>query len=258
MQRPIVVDAAAQGNVDVVRRLCELPQGEPGAVTQWVKDTALVLAAQNGHSTVVRYLCKQPQGHPEAVSPWAVHRALLSATSKGNSTAVRYLCELPLNRGVDPSRSNNEAIESAARGGHVDVVRYLCELPGDRGVNPGADDNDAIQRAAAHNQLHVVRYLCAALPPHPQCIVQCVSQACQRCGSTAQYCRYDCHAHWTLQSVFSKFYTPFARMSARRSLVLLYALVRGRRCGYKPGQSGNGYGVTWREKGGSDGRLSTE
>ena len=146
--------------------------------------------------------------------------------------------QLPGDRGVNPGAHNNHAIRWAAYNGHVDVVRYLCELPGDRGVNPGAADNDATRRAATHNHLHVVRYLCAALPPHPQCIVQCVSQACQRCGSTAQYCRYYCHAHWTLQSVFSKFYTPFARMSARRSLVLLYALVRGRRCEYKPGQSG--------------------
>ena len=30
----------------------------------------------------------------------------------------------------------------------------------------------------------------------------------------------------------------FVRMSARRPLLVLYALVRGRRCGYKPGQPG--------------------
>ena len=79
MQRPTVVEAAEQGMVDVVRHLCELPQGEPGAVTQWMKNAAMELAAQNGHSTV-----------------------------------VRYLCELPLDRGVDPSLANNKAIESAA------------------------------------------------------------------------------------------------------------------------------------------------
>ena len=166
------------------------------------------------------------------------NRTMQAAARRGDMDVVRYLCELPGDRGVHPDARSNYTIRWAAANGHVDVVRYLCELPGDRGVNPGAADNDATRRAATHNHLHVVRYLCAALPPHPQCIVQCVSQACQRCGSTAQYCRYYCHAHWTLQSVFSKFYTPFARMSARRSLVLLYALVRGRRCEYKPGQSG--------------------
>ena len=210
-------------------------------------------AVRNGHVHVVRYLCELPGDrgvNPGANDSYAIRWAARNA----HADVVRYLCELSGDRGVDPGADDSYAARWAARNGHVDVVRYLCELPGDRGVNPGADDNDAIQRAAAHNQLHVVRYLCAALPPHFQHVVPCVFRARHVCGCDG---RCYCHAHRT-QSVFSKFHTLFARLSARRSLLVLYALVRGRRCGYKPGQSGNGYGVTWREKGGSDGRLSTE
>ena len=53
-----VVDAAEQGKVDVVRYLCELPQGEPDAVSPRAMDAALLSAARNGHSNVVRYLCE--------------------------------------------------------------------------------------------------------------------------------------------------------------------------------------------------------
>ena len=142
--------------VDVVRHLCELPQGEPGAVTQSAMNAALASAAQNGHSNVVRYLCELPQGHPEAVNPWGLNNAALSAAQNGHSTVLRYLCELPLDRGVTPSRSNNYAIYWAAHNGHMDVVRYLCELPPDRGVDPSA----TVLWAARNGDMDVLRYLC--------------------------------------------------------------------------------------------------
>ncbi len=224
--------AARNGRCDVVRYLCELPAGR-GVNPAAGDNSPIRWAAYNGHVDVVRYLCELPGDR--GVNPAADDNAAISwAAHNGHVDVVRYLCELPGGRGVNPGADDNYAIRSAADDGHVDVVRYLCELPGDRGVNPGADDNDAIQRAAAHNHLHVVRHLCAALPPHFQHVVPCVFRARHVCGCDG---RCYCHAHRT-QSVFSKFHTLFARLSARRSLLVLYALVRGRRCGYKPGQSG--------------------
>ena len=94
-------------------------------------------AAAEGNLDVVRYLCELPVDRgvdPSANGNYAVRLA----AKQGHLDVVRYLCELPANRGVDPSANGNYAVRFADEHGHSDVVRYLCELPTARGVNPSA------------------------------------------------------------------------------------------------------------------------
>ena len=130
---------------------------------------------------------------------------------------------------MNPGAHDNCTIKWAAHNGHVDVVRYLCELPADRGVNPAAQDNYAIRWAALNDHVGVVRYLCGVLPPRSQHI-QCASQGVP----LNRAAHYLYHAHtmtaavtWQHRPGFGKYHTLFARMSARRPLLVLRALVRG-------------------------------
>ena len=141
--------------------------------------------------------------------------------------------------GVDGGDSTTQL---AVDNGHVDVVRYLCELPGDRGVNPGADGSYAIRQAAMNNHVGVVRYLWAALPPPSQRIVQCASHTSQACDTTGQYLHHastmTVMGTWKHQPGFGKYHTQFIRMSARRPLLALHTLLRGRRCAHKQSMCG--------------------
>ena len=183
---------------------------------------------------VVRFL-SQLRGYRHENPAARDNSAIRWAARHGRCDVVQYLCELPVGRGVNPGAGDNGAIQWAARNGHVDVVRYLCELPGDRGVNPGARDNSAIGWAAQYGHVDVVRYLCELPPPHSKHLVQCACQAIHAPGATAQYLY---HAHtlavmhkWKHQTRLGKYHTLFARMSARRPMLVVYALVRGFRCG---------------------------
>ena len=257
--------------VDVVRHLCELPQGEPGAVTQWMKNAAMELAAQNGHSTVVRYLCELPLDR--GVDPsLANNKAIESAASIGHVDVVRYLCELPPDRGVDPSAHNSRSVQWAAYNGHMDVVRYLCELPQNRGVDPSARNNDAIRVAASNGHLGTVRYLCE-LPRHrgvdpvravrfpygmlashadrtrtfvdlvrylcelplPQAVhLQVVAAACKHSSAFGEAGYIYKTADRATLNAWKELWgnrSPFGRMSARQPLLVLRAVVRGMRAG---------------------------
>ena len=178
---------------------------------------------------VVRYLCELPA--ERGVNPAAcANFAIRFAARYGHVDVVRYLCELPADRGVDLSAYDNYAIRWAAQHGHVDVVRYLCELPTDRGVNPAADDNYAIRFAARGGHVNVVRYLGDVLSSHPQHI-----QRTPRDVPPHRAVQWLCQAHtmaaaWKHLPGFRKCHALFARMSARRPVLVLHSLVRGFRC----------------------------
>ena len=66
-------------------------------------NNAVRWAAANGHLDVVRYLCELPVDR--GVDPSTDDNcAVRLAAANGHLDVVRYLCELPVDRGVDPSR----------------------------------------------------------------------------------------------------------------------------------------------------------
>ena len=74
---------------------------------------------------------------------------LIDAAGSGDIDVVKELLE----KGVDPSAEDDEAIRVAAENGHTEVVRRLLD---DNRVDPAAMDNYAIRVAAANNHPKVL------------------------------------------------------------------------------------------------------
>ena len=234
MARHTVEEAAGQGKVDVVRYLCELPQGHRDAVDPLALNAAMVSAAQNGHSTVVRYLCELPLDR--GVDPSADNNsAVLWAAYNGQVDMMQCLCELPLDRGVDPSADDNYAIRTAARRGYLDVVRYLCELPRRRGVDPVRavlfPDGVSIWWANPWVAcLDLVRCLCDLAVPRAVHL-QIVRAACNLDRPTVTDYMYSTAPEIALNSRHGSrgYRSRFERMAARQPLLVLRAVVRAKR-----------------------------
>ena len=96
------------------------------------------MAAECGHVQIVKYLCSLPL--ERGVDPSARENdALIRACSAGGDKCfqiVKYLCSLPIERGVDPSAQHNESLKKACRWGNMDTFLYLTSLPAERGVDP--------------------------------------------------------------------------------------------------------------------------
>ena len=222
---------------DVVQYLCELPRDQ-GVDPSAEGNHAIRAAAAHGHVDVVRYLCELPRGR--GVNPSAhCNFAIRAAAQHGHVDVVRCLCELPSDRGVDPAARDNNAIVWAVHNGHLDVVRYLSEFPANRGVNPAACGNAAIRSAARYGHVNVVRYLSGVLSSHSQHI-QCTPRDVP--PNQAVQCLYQVHAMalaatWKRRPGFGEYHTLFARMSARRPVLVLHSLVRERRCKHGGGRA---------------------
>ena len=117
--------AAANGHLDVVRYLCELPV-DRGVDPSADDNDAVRLAAGDGHLDVVRYLCELPVDR--GVDPSANDNDAIASAATSN--------HLDVDRGADSSSDDDSSVDSAATSDHLDVVRYLCDLPVNRGVDP--------------------------------------------------------------------------------------------------------------------------
>ena len=72
---------------------------------------------------------------------------------------VKLLLDLPVERGVDPSSTDNHALEWASRNDHTSVVKLLLDLPVERGVDPSDNNNSALLWASKNSHVSVVKLL---------------------------------------------------------------------------------------------------
>jgi len=97
-----------------------------------------------------------------------VLNVFMHACRDGHTEVVRLILDLPLERGVDPTARDNEALRHASLNGNTEIVRLLLALPPDRGVNLSARDNEALRHACVrhacyHGHTEIVRMLLAAI-----------------------------------------------------------------------------------------------
>ncbi|GAH73688.1 unnamed protein product, partial [marine sediment metagenome] len=80
---------------------------------------------------------------------------LIKNAKNGKINVIRYL----IDKKIDPSANNNEAIILASKYGRLNVVKYLMSQYPKYNIDPTASDNDAFSFASSNGHLEVVKYL---------------------------------------------------------------------------------------------------
>ena len=96
----------------------------------------------------------------------------IEACKKGDLYAVKNL----IDRGIDPSMNDDEAIQLASFHGHTEIVEYLLD---DIRVNPCANYNYAIRTACMDNSIDIVRVLLSKNVDPSACFNQCIIYCCK-------------------------------------------------------------------------------
>ena len=175
--------AAAQGDAETVRLLCENPDTREAAIR-----SAFLRAVRAGHADVVRVMCELPL-EARGIDSGALQLAIMVVS---HADVVGILLSLPRSRVVFPKNLVARAITAAqspkllsrawldwcandhgvnvndlhqvllyaSAQGHCDVVRHLCALPAGYRVNLAARSHKALWYAAQAGQLNVMAVLC--------------------------------------------------------------------------------------------------
>ncbi|CEP01704.1 unnamed protein product (mitochondrion) [Plasmodiophora brassicae] len=116
-----LVEAAANGHLDIVRFLVERAGADVNFASAGCKAAALAAAAAPGHLDVVQWLI----GHGADVNPDRGAVPIVEAAENGHVDVVRIL----LDKGARLDRSNDDGdcpLIVAAKAGHANVVELLC------------------------------------------------------------------------------------------------------------------------------------
>ena len=114
--------------------------------------------AETGRCALTFKLSRALESDSTIMSPEQLNLHLVRASYFGRTEVVRMLLDLPLERGVDPSSRNNDALRFASLRGRTEVVRMLLAQRG-RGVEPSDDNNYALRVASREGHIEVVRLL---------------------------------------------------------------------------------------------------
>ena len=113
-----------------------------------INDPARIMTELNGNVELLKLLLER------GVDPSANdNNAILNASKNGHLAVVERLLMDPR---VNPSADDNYAIRCASYNGHIAVVERLLQEPEGRGVDPSADNNYAILWASINGHTAVV------------------------------------------------------------------------------------------------------
>ncbi len=157
-----VRDAAATGNVDLLRRVLALGAGQAAInSTDRYGYGALQLAAKGGHRDALILLLEHG-GNVNLRKGSSYNTPLIMAASYGHADC----CRLLLDRGTEAGAcgffgsKQHTALQCAAQCGYLDVVKLFLE----RGIGPNEKEGteSALHGACRGNHIEVVKMLAAA------------------------------------------------------------------------------------------------
>jgi ankyrin repeat protein len=147
---------AANGMLELVKRLCEDPNIDINEQKGWNNVTALMLAAQNNHIPVIKYLIDR--GADINLVNAMKNSALMLAADAGHAEAVKLLAEQGANIGLG-NEYKHTALIIACEKGHLEVAKWIVSRdPGQVGIRNKYHKNSLLM-AAEFGQLQVVKFL---------------------------------------------------------------------------------------------------
>lgn len=172
--------AAENGHVAIVRRLCQWHTETWGTTRYRIRSTLVSAAVEGQHLPMVQFVCEAPGANALSV--------LETAASRGYEHVVRYICSLPATDeaykrlasavftrlfplpagyNADPPKPQFDALTQAAQFGHTSTAQYLVQWHVDKRGELWPDVLDPLVRAAVWAQhLPMVRWACELSAVH--------------------------------------------------------------------------------------------
>ena len=157
-----IVEAAARGNLDMLRKLVE--GGAKPDEGDYDKRTAMHLAASEGKLDVVRCLVEELGASHSPVDRWG-GTPLDDATRSGHDAVTKWLRQAGAASGATAKGTDEADFCSAAAAGNVEILRALVAVGG----KPEMGDYDKrtpLHLAASEGHLEAVRCLVDELGVH--------------------------------------------------------------------------------------------
>eukprot|EP00439_Symbiodinium_sp_Y106_P056540 s2313_g7.t3 len=126
---PLLYEASARGQADVVQLLLEAGADKDFCDTRGMGRTPVLAAAYKGHAQVVRLLLEA--GSRKDVRDINGRTALIAASMNGHTAVVQLLLEAGAEKDARDSEDRTALME-ASRNGHISVVQLLVDAGAER------------------------------------------------------------------------------------------------------------------------------